>query len=137
MRDAPKTIYLQVCEDDDCETSFADHDEVTWCDHQINNSDIEYVRVDAVPQEPACVCGDLTALGVVHRTDGPCYIPEKQEPCEYCKRGLKTMCLCRVPPQRQWVGLTDAEREELMENYDVASTDYARAIEVKLKEKNT
>jgi TRAP-type C4-dicarboxylate transport system substrate-binding protein len=39
--------------------------------------------------------------------------------------------------QRTWVGLTDEEREELMDTYDVASTDYAQAIEAKLKEKNT
>jgi hypothetical protein len=38
---------------------------------------------------------------------------------------------------RTWVGLTDEEREELMDTYDVASTDYAQAIEAKLKEKNT
>jgi hypothetical protein len=38
---------------------------------------------------------------------------------------------------RTWVGLTDEEREELMDTYDVASTDYAQAIEVKLKEKNS
>jgi hypothetical protein len=37
---------------------------------------------------------------------------------------------------RTWVGLTDEEREELMDTYDVASTDYAQAIEAKLKEKN-
>ena len=36
-----------------------------------------------------------------------------------------------------WVNLTDEEREELMDTYDVASTDYAQAIEAKLKEKNT
>ena len=45
-------------------------------------------------------------------------------------------CL-KHPPKREWVGLTDEEREELMDNYDVASPDYAKAIEAKLKEKNT
>ncbi len=44
--------------------------------------------------------------------------------------------IVNAPPQRPWVGLTDDEREELMDTYDVASTDYARAIEAKLKEKN-
>ena len=39
-------------------------------------------------------------------------------------------------PQRLWVGLTDDEIANLIENYDVASPDYARAIEAKLKEKN-
>jgi hypothetical protein len=42
-----------------------------------------------------------------------------------------------TPQQRTWVGLTDEEREELMDNYDVASPDYAKAIEAKLNEKNT
>ena len=42
-----------------------------------------------------------------------------------------------VPHKREWVGLTEEEREELMDNYDVASPDYAKAIEAKLKDKNT
>ncbi len=45
--------------------------------------------------------------------------------------------LSNTPPQRTWVELTDDEREELMDTYDVASTDYVHAIEAKLKEKNT
>ena len=40
-------------------------------------------------------------------------------------------------PQRTWVGLTDEEIEELINTYDIASTDYAQAIEAKLKEKNS
>jgi Icc-related predicted phosphoesterase len=74
-----------------------------------------------------CVCGDLTALGIVHRKDGPCYIPE---------------------PKREWVGLTDeaiwseyqtlwpfhpAEEPRLAK--DIAK--FARAIEAKLKAKNS
>jgi hypothetical protein len=45
--------------------------------------------------------------------------------------------LYTTPPQRTWVGLTDEELADCMDVYDVASTDYARAIEAKLKEKNT
>jgi hypothetical protein len=41
-----------------------------------------------------------------------------------------------TPPQRTWAGLTNEEIENLMDVYDVASPDYARAIEAKLKEKN-
>ena len=41
-----------------------------------------------------------------------------------------------VKHSQQWVGLTDEEIANLIENYDVASPDYARAIEAKLKEKN-
>jgi hypothetical protein len=43
----------------------------------------------------------------------------------------------RFAPERPWVGLTDEEIENLMDVYDVASPDYAHAIEAKLKEKNT
>jgi hypothetical protein len=40
-------------------------------------------------------------------------------------------------PNREWQGLTDDEIENLMDTYDIASTDYAKAVETKLKEKNT
>ena len=36
-----------------------------------------------------------------------------------------------------WAKLKNEEIESLIDNYDVASLDYARAIEAKLKEKNT
>ena len=63
-----------------------------------------------------CVCGDLTTLGVVHRKDGPCYYPDK----------------------REWVGLTDEEIAEAVgsEIDGVYLRDF-RAVEAKLKEKNT
>ena len=41
------------------------------------------------------------------------------------------------PQKREWVGLTDEEIEMLIENYDITNTDYARAIEAKLRQKNT
>jgi hypothetical protein len=43
-----------------------------------------------------------------------------------------------TPPaaQRQWVGLTDEERDDLLDNY-ITAEGRARAIEAKLKEKNT
>jgi hypothetical protein len=58
-------------------------------------------------------------LGVVHRADAPCYIPE---------------------PKREWVGLTV---DELSEVYNQADWnigygwEYERAIEAKLRSKNT
>ena len=62
-----------------------------------------------------CVCGDLTTLGVVHRKDGPCYIPDK----------------------REWIGLTDDEVSSLMRQFpDHLTWGIARAIEAKLKDKN-
>jgi len=90
--DAPQTIYLQVCpEADHCEVRFADHDEVTWCQDKIHDSDIAYVRASTTQQPPA---------------------------------------------QRTWVGLTDEERDDILDIY-ITAEGRARAIEHKLKEKNT
>ena|GEM_PF-4893031 len=46
-------------------------------------------------------------------------------------------CRQQSPLTFEWVGLTNEEIDELMNNYDVASLDYARAIEAKYKERNT
>jgi len=62
-----------------------------------------------------CVCGDLTTLGIVHRKDGPCYIPE---------------------PKHDWVDLTDREMMDVIDIDDSPMT-MGRKIEAKLKEKNT
>jgi hypothetical protein len=51
--------------------------------------------------------------------------------------------LYTAPPQREWVGLTDEEIEKIVYNIKsvtmgIVTTEYlARAIEAKLKEKNT
>ena len=42
-----------------------------------------------------------------------------------------------TPPQRTWVGLTDEEHMILYTKADSGLHDWARAIEAKLKEKNT
>ena len=66
-----------------------------------------------------CTCGKLTTLNVVHRTDGPCYIPE---------------------PQRQWIGLNDSEIGHVTKSFDARLSvrlGISRAIEAKLKGKNT
>ncbi|MFM7009710.1 MAG: hypothetical protein ACKO0Z_10330 [Betaproteobacteria bacterium] len=41
------------------------------------------------------------------------------------------------PPQRQWVGLSDEERNEITNTVMIDIWQVARAIEAKLKEKNT
>ena len=63
-----------------------------------------------------------------------------QEPVKWCSQcGHK----CPLPPQRTWVGLTDEEIDVIDEatwDEDHKSWgihDFARAIEAKLKEKNT
>jgi len=54
-------------------------------------------------------------------------------------KAIRTMSnpVCTVPPaaQRQWVGLTDEEMQALWDRY--AHMEMMRAIEAKLKEKNT
>jgi hypothetical protein len=59
-----------------------------------------------------CVCGDLTALGVVHRKDGPCYIPE---------------------PKREWGGLDETD----LASVSGVEVEWARHWEKVLKGKNT
>ena len=39
--------------------------------------------------------------------------------------------------KKKWVGLTDEEIKEFRDAYDIASSDYLKEIEAKLKEKNT
>ena len=46
----PKIIYLQICEDPDCDIPYDDHDGITWCDHKINKTDVKYVLAKDKPQ---------------------------------------------------------------------------------------
>ena len=45
--------------------------------------------------------------------------------------------LYTTPPSREWVGLSDEEISELWYNIGSSSYDFAKAIEAKLREKNT
>jgi len=63
-----------------------------------------------------------------------------QEPmCPECKADVLYECVAcsknNYPPQRTWVGLTDRERHDCTQS--AFSDDNYRAIEAKLKEKNT
>lgn len=49
MKNAPEKIYLQVCEENECDADFHDHEEVTWCEEKIHDSDIEYTRKKLKP----------------------------------------------------------------------------------------
>jgi len=69
--------------------------------------------------------------------------PEQEPEAWYDKHGMIThdpfegvTPLYTTPPKRPWVGLTDEEREEILESYLTAGG-RARAIEKALKEKNT
>ena len=49
MSIAPKTIWLQWYGDaDPDEAGEPDHEDVTWCEDKINDSDVEYVSADAL-----------------------------------------------------------------------------------------
>ena len=58
--------------------------------------------------------------------------------CPRCHR-IPEQCVC--PPQREWVGLTDEEIKKEQHHIDWTNVHtyakFARAIEAKLKEKNT
>jgi hypothetical protein len=140
--DAPQTIYLQVCpEADHCEVPFADHDEVTWCQDKIHDSDIAYVRASTAQQPPAqqepvvlpC-CGFTDARAVMWN------FYNKVVQCHNCGQVYTS-----PPAQRTWVSLTDEEVDraldaakvpELPGGYESVELEIARAIEAKLKEKN-
>ena len=47
-----------------------------------------------------------------------------------------TVPLYTAPPKREWVGLTDEEKEELVDAFYGTDIQRLEAIEVKLKEKN-
>lgn len=53
---------------------------------------------------------------------------------EYKKEGYKPVYLS--PPKKEWVGLTDEDIENATDNVG-GYKDFARAIDAKLKEKNT
>ena len=61
-----------------------------------------------------CTCRDPLSLGVVHRADAPCYIPE----------------------QRTWVCLTD-EEVAILASHELWVKTFIRKIEEMLRSKNT
>ena len=51
MRDVknwPKKIYLQCCDDPDCDCDYVTNFEMTWCADKINKHDVKYIRADLV-----------------------------------------------------------------------------------------
>jgi hypothetical protein len=59
----------------------------------------------------------------------------------FCANAVKTTPIYTTPPQRTWVGLTNNELQPIADEYRILFggwvEDFARAIEAKLKEKNT
>jgi len=66
------------------------------------------------------------------------WTPEEDEAFNEVERqsNLGKQILQEIKPKREWVGLTDEERDECLGNY-ITAEGRARAIEAKLKEKNT
>jgi hypothetical protein len=66
--------------------------------------------------------------------------PEQEPPCKTGSQCVGNKCeRCAVQPEREWVGLTDEERQECLYSdpiFGMAASTFARAIEAKLKEKN-
>jgi hypothetical protein len=59
--DAPKRIYLQVCDEPECGDTFQWHreqGEMCWCEDKINDRDVEYVRADLT--HPSAQDAELT-----------------------------------------------------------------------------
>ena len=59
QKSAPEKIYLVGCDDSDCELSFREHDDTTWCADRINDSDVPYIRADLHPPQPCAKCAEL------------------------------------------------------------------------------
>ena len=113
-------------------------------------------------QRGYCTCGDSEALGVVHFRTRPCFHytellaqPEQRPVGTYegvmetmlsLRKGtleqqqiythMKDKLLYTAPPKREWVGLTRRELDIATLGLEDLSDCY-KAIEAKLKEKNT
>ena len=102
-------------------------------------------------QRGHCACGDPEALGVVHFRTRPCFhyteplAQPEQEPVKYkCTiiddehpNGIPLEQWGNTaPPKREWVGLTRRELDIATLGLEDLSDCY-KAIEAKLKEKNT
>jgi hypothetical protein len=97
----------------------------------------EYLEQPEPKQAGTISITALAPIGYVcENAVGHKYFRWKKPPSTY-----KPIALYATPPQRTWVGLTDEEVQTL--RYKIDSTahwtydEFARAIEAKLKEKNT
>ena len=134
-KDAPSKIYLQVCEESNCDQPFDSHIEISWCQDKINDSDIPYVRADIALSQPP-------------EQEPAVWIKKDRTSVEFSIMSADYMMkegfdpLYTAPPQREWQGLTDDEiQQTLWKELGIGQDDdeiseFARAIEAKLKEKN-
>lgn len=107
--------------------------------YRCNNSDDADFLIAALAQpEPVACMVENDDYGVMVWP-----IEHINEAGTYCEENEFPILLYTTPPQRPWVGLTDEEIAELHHEIKVRlmgtykTEDIYRAIEVKLKEKNT
>jgi len=70
---APERIFLQICDDVDCEQTFSQHEDaaglegVTWCQDSINENDVAYVRADLAESSTTSLKAEVESLRGVLR----------------------------------------------------------------------
>jgi hypothetical protein len=88
------------------------------------------VALEALESDPISHAGPVTVLS-----------PGKGTGCGYTNINENWTPLYTAPPKKEWVGLTDEEINSVRHNRDWTApwtdTTFARAIEAKLREKNT
>lgn len=129
-KDAPSKIYLQICEESNCDQPFDSHIEVSWCQDKINDSDIPYVRADIALSQPP-------------EQEPAVWIKKDRTSVEFSIMSADYMMkegfdpLYTAPPQREWQGLTDEEFSHgLQMSSNTSWMKAAKWVEAKLKEKN-
>ena len=106
-----------------------EHGFIDGMQYQMQSSVDKAVNAMAQPEQEPVAWG-MPSAGGGFIVD--CITPEEHDRVE----GAYTIPLYTTPPQRTWVGLTDEEISELIRaTHNTGS--FVRAIEAKLKEKNT
>jgi len=81
------------------------------------------------------------AIEEAEKVEPVAWMSPNKERLEFARKdtvyGTHTIPLYTTPPQREWVGLTDKEIRDIHWSKPMDEYGYARAIEAKLKEKNT
>jgi len=109
---------------------------VGWA--RTEHADILRARL-AQPDVPETAFGETEPVAWMHNFIDDVII--KNRPTDITCNAGRWTALYTAPPQREWVGLTDEEYEAMAEHYVTNcyfdTLEYARAIEAKLKEKNS
>ncbi len=102
---------------------------------KLKSTGITHIYSTGVPMaKPDAIQYDKDGNEMAHWRFNPS--APKQEPVkwsDYEPNGMQH----NKPSQRQWVGLTDEEVEDIVEDCDGVGWDVAQAIEAKLKANNT